>query len=84
MYHEQGRESRSLWERLSTAKEVLMPTVGIDVGKYKHVACALDEEGKVLGKALRFNNSQAGFERLLAYLAALTETTIGIEATGHY
>lgn len=61
-----------------------MHTVGIDVGKRKHVACALDANGKHIGKALHFNNDRAGFEQLLAYLAELTEPMIGLEATGHY
>ncbi len=61
-----------------------MHTVGIDVGKRKHVACALDVNGKRVGKALYFNNDREGFEQLTAYLAEFTEPMIGLEATGHY
>jgi predicted NBD/HSP70 family sugar kinase len=34
--------------------------LGIDIGKYKHVACLLDAEGNVLGQALHFTADQAG------------------------
>jgi len=61
-----------------------MHTVGIDVGKNKHVAYALDAEGKSVGKALHFDNNREGFEQLTAYLDSLSEPAIGLEATGHY
>lgn len=61
-----------------------MHTVGIDVGKRKHVACALDEQGKRVGKRLCFTNDQEGFAQLLAYLNELQEPVVGLEATGHY
>lgn len=61
-----------------------MHTVGIDVGKRKHVACALDADGKAVGKVLHFNNDREGFDQLMSYLANLSEPTVGLEATGHY
>jgi transposase len=62
-----------------------MHYVGIDVGKYKHVALALDTNGKRVGKALSIRNDRAGFEKLTAFLEALPEPlTVGLEATGHY
>jgi transposase len=62
-----------------------MHTVGIDVGKRHHVAVILDANGQPVGKALRFANDQAGFNQLLAQLAAVGEIVlIGLEATGHY
>lgn len=64
--------------------------LGIDIGKYKHVACLLDGEGNVLGQAIHFSADKAGYADLLAYLrAAVGETVldaihVGMEATGHY
>jgi transposase len=62
-----------------------MYTVGIDVGKGKHVAQALDSAGQPAGKPLPFANDRDGFDQLLAYLSLLDgPVTVGLEATGHY
>jgi transposase len=64
--------------------------LGIDIGKYKHVACLLDAEGNVLEKMLPFTADKAGYTDLLAYLRATVGETaldaihVGMEATGHY
>lgn len=63
--------------------------VGIDVGKQNHVAVAQGPGGQA-SKALPFANNQAGFERLVAWLAPLatrwdtTTVVVGLEPTGHY
>lgn len=62
-----------------------MHYMGIDVGKRQHVFQVLDETGQVQGQAEPVTNDQAGFEQLVAHLAALAgEVTVGLEATGHY
>lgn len=62
--------------------------IGIDIGKRNHEAALLDEQGKQLGKTLRFANSKHGSEQLLQFInqyELLPDTTmIGMEATGHY
>ncbi|MGG5340572.1 IS110 family transposase [Enterococcus sp. AZ192] len=62
--------------------------IGIDIGKRNHEAALLDEQGKLLGKTLRFANSKRGSEQLLQFInqyELLPDTTmIGMEATGHY
>ncbi len=62
--------------------------LGIDVGKRNHEAGLIDGTGKPIGKTLRFSNSKAGSEKLLVFLNQydLTpdNTTVGLEATGHY
>lgn len=61
---------------------------GIDIAKYDHVIGAVDERGRSLSKPMAFKNSQAGFEKLAAYLARLSDdkadVMVGMEATGHY
>ncbi len=61
---------------------------GIDIAKYDHVIGAVDERGLPLSKPMSFKNSQAGFGKLAAYLAGLSDDkadiVIGMEATGHY
>lgn len=61
---------------------------GIDIGKNKHEACMIDQEGRQLAKTLRFTNTTSGAESLLAYItgnnAEKDIVVIGMEATGHY
>lgn len=62
-----------------------MHYIGIDVGKRHHVAFTLAANGHAVGKAFRFANDQAGFDKLRAHLAQLEQVeAIGLEATGHY
>ncbi len=62
--------------------------VGIDIGKRNHEAAIIDEQGKPLGKPIRFSNTKAGSERLLQFIndhdLLPDNTLIGLEATGHY
>ena len=62
--------------------------VGIDVAKFKHDLCLLDENGTKVGKEFSFANSQEGADQVLAFLEANSVTAdnllIGMEATGHY
>lgn len=59
--------------------------LGIDVGKRKHTAMILDEQGQVIDRAFSFSNDRSGFGQLVAKMRALPEpVTIGLEATGHY
>jgi len=61
--------------------------VGIDVGKFFHVACFLDEGGNQI-ELLKFGNSHQGFselEKLIKGFSTLDdELILGMEATGHY
>ncbi len=62
--------------------------IGIDVGKRHHEACIIDSSGQILGKTLRFANTQAGGQKLLEWLRkvdqSLASICIAMEATGHY
>ena len=61
---------------------------GIDIGKFRHEACLIDESGKQLSKPLKFTNTTDGGERLLEYFDKHNQDNrvivIGMEATGHY
>jgi len=61
---------------------------GIDIGKFRHEACLIDETGKQLSKPLKFTNTTDGGERLLEYFDKHNQDNkvivIGMEATGHY
>ncbi len=39
--------------------------LGVDVGKNNHEAGFINQEGKQVGKSLRFSNAQEGFQKLL-------------------
>ena len=63
--------------------------VGIDIAKDGHVAAAVDERGRAVGRALPFPNTAAGFERLTAWLGRVAggpegAAAVGMEATGPY
>lgn len=59
--------------------------LGIDIGKYTHVASLVDDKSKVIFKAFSFSNSSEGasslFDKISPYKQSLE---IGMEATGHY
>ena len=59
---------------------------GVDIGKRKHAACLLDEQGTILVK-LRFANDAEGFATLHQRLQEHCRSApvlVGMEATGHY
>jgi len=62
--------------------------LGIDIGKFHHVAALLTHEGKVIATVPSFSNTHAGFEQLLTlityHLPPTEELRIGMEATGPY
>lgn len=61
---------------------------GIDIGKNKHEASIIDQEGKLLAKSLRFDNRTTGGQALLDYIFKNNQdndvVVFGMEATGHY
>lgn len=59
---------------------------GIDIGKRKHEATFLLENGEQVGNSLVFDNSQRGKEKLLgqALKHDPERVVFGLEATGHY
>ena len=61
--------------------------VGIDVSKFKHTCCIIDEQGEILKKSFNISNSKEGFDSLIEILKSIgTNESIQIvmEATGHY
>lgn len=62
--------------------------VGIDVSKFKHDLAILEDQGEIITKNLRFDNSSQGFQILKEHLEALecpiSEIHIALEDTGHY
>lgn len=62
--------------------------LGIDIGKRKHVAAMLNDEGRAVIKGFSFDNSIEGgnalLEKITQHLADLDSLIIGMEATGHY
>lgn len=61
---------------------------GVDIAKTGHVIGAVDETGAEVAKPMQFKNSEAGFERCIAWLESVAESEgdvfVGMEATGHY
>jgi len=60
----------------------------VDIAKVDHVIGAVDEAGAEAAKPMKFKNSEAGFERCIAWLESVAESEddvfVGMEATGHY
>ena len=61
---------------------------GVDIAKVDHVIGAVDETGAEVARPMQFENSEAGFERCVAWLESVAESEddvfVGMEATGHY
>lgn len=61
---------------------------GIDIAKNSHVIGAIDEEGESITRPMDFKNSEAGFEKCIAWLESIAEgpedIVVAMEATGHY
>ena len=59
--------------------------VGIDIAKRNHEASVIAQDGSVVRKAMRFANSQAGYNKFMDMVRGLKEPVeFGMEATGHY
>lgn len=61
--------------------------IGVDIGKFKHQAVAINEQGKSLCTSFSFENTEEGFDFFLNQLAPFQEKDcicVGMEATGHY
>ena len=61
---------------------------GVDIAKMDHVIGAVDETGAEAARPMGFKNTEAGFERCVAWLESVAESEddvfVGMEATGHY
>lgn len=61
---------------------------GVDIAKADHVIAAVDEAGAEVARPMAFKNTEAGFERCVAWLESIAQTEddvfVGMEATGHY
>lgn len=61
---------------------------GVDIAKVDHVIGVVDETGAEAARPMKFKNSEAGFERCIAWLESVAESEddvfVGMEATGHY
>ena len=59
--------------------------VGIDIAKRFHEATIIDEQGKVVAKRIKFQNSHLGFCKLMDAVRKLKQSVeFAMEATGHY
>lgn len=61
--------------------------VGVDIAKADHCLGAIDAQGLVVQKPVRFSQDATGWAKLATILTRLGgtgEVTIGFEATGHY
>lgn len=62
--------------------------LGIDIAKTNHVASLINNNGDVVIRAIKFTNSNEGFDKLLNTiqdkLVDLSNIEVAMEATGHY
>lgn len=82
-----------LKEKLNTKLEAITFTtliVGVDIAKKNQWARFIDCRGIEHGKAIKFENTKNGFEKILATISELCnkegflKVIIGMEPTGHY
>jgi transposase len=82
-----GKEENALPNNEQEIGET-MYFLGIDIGKNRHVATVLSDEGKPVFRAFSFANTTEGGESLMGKLAAHGigphDLEVGMEATGHY
>ncbi len=60
--------------------------VGVDIAKFTHVACILDDSNHSYTNPFPFENSRDGFQSLLSHLDSIPKDQIvfGFESTAHY
>ncbi len=65
-----------------------MMTLGIDIGKHKHNATLLDDQGKKVFHNMSIENNADGVSKLINAINSANISTkgilVGMEATGHY
>lgn len=80
------------WQKLMQKRAAIKPdtlVIGVDIGKFQHVARALFPDGTFSGP-LAFDNNRPGFESLLVHEADWRRTSgcqsviVGLESTGVY
>ena len=84
-----GKESemRRMNGRVNGRKSNMKIFVGVDIGKRKHDACFLREDGDNLGY-VSFANSGKGFNKFMGFIERFIKegysVSVTVEATGHY
>lgn len=61
--------------------------IGIDVSKFKHTCCIIDDQGEIVKESFDFNNNRDGFNLLITTIKSLSKNhkiKVGLESTGHY
>jgi len=59
--------------------------IGIDIAKRFHEAAVIDEQGKIIVKRIKFQNSHAGYCKFMDTVRKLNQPVeFAMEATGHY
>lgn len=64
-----------------------MITFGVDIGKFRHQAIAVNSDGQPLCTSFPFDNSEDGFQLFLRQINHFQQQDaicVGMEATGHY
>lgn len=64
-----------------------MITFGVDIGKSRHQAIAVDSNGQPLCSSFSFDNTEEGFKLFLKHIDQFQQQDsicVGMEATGHY
>ncbi|QIK58207.1 IS110 family transposase [Erysipelothrix sp. HDW6A] len=62
-----------------------MITIGIDIAKFEHCACAINHDtGEFVVEPFFFKNNIEGFSKLKSSLCSIKSALIGIEDSGHY
>lgn len=89
LYLCKGIEASPLSYNISRIGVVFMNYfLGIDIAKTNHVASLINNNGDVVIRAIKFTNSNEGFNKLLntiqSKLGDLSNIEVAMEATGHY
>lgn len=87
--HTRRRWQREFLQRMHQKPLPSWRCIGVDIGKYEHVALGLDGHGTLLGDPIRFGTRRRHYQevfRIFDDWCANVDTlpVIGMEPTGHY
>lgn len=81
----QGRDHHG-WIRFQKGGLFMTYFVGVDIAKFTHVACVIDQYGLVITEPFPFDNTIEGFQLFISQINSYShdDVFIGFESTAHY
>ena len=87
--HIRRRWQREFLQRMHQEPLSEWRCIGVDIGKYEHVAVAIDGLGNLLAEPIRFGTHRRHYQQAFRWISDLCAgvkalPVIGMEPTGHY